>query len=335
MHNDETLWHCLNHDYCSFKVKIKTPKQNFCRNQYNVTGLCNKVSCPLANSQYATILEEEGVSFLYMKTVERAHTPKYMWERVKLSRNFLQALEQISKHMEYWPDHMINRCKQRLTKIRQMLIRMRKLSMKEGPRLVPIKKKTERREQTRELKAEAAAKVDLAIEKELLERLKQGTYGDIYNFPQKQFDNILNREGEAQEESEEEDEDETEFIEDMGDSDDFSEEEDEAEVEKLGEMEELDEAVRDMEDIGSGRPGALRPPSKKRRASSSRPSGPRVELEYEEEMEGGGEAPWRLGRPALCEQHGASVSRGVVVVPDAAGCPVPAASCTEVVFASG
>ena len=42
---------------------------------------------------------------------------------VKLSKNFLQALEQINKHLEYWPDRVINRCKQRLTKMRQMLIR--------------------------------------------------------------------------------------------------------------------------------------------------------------------------------------------------------------------
>jgi len=296
MHNDETLWHCLNHDFCSFKVKMKAPKQDFCRNQYNVSGLCNKVSCPLANSQYATVLEQEGISYLYMKTVERAHTPKNMWERVKLSRNYLQALDQISKHLQYWPEHMVNRCKQRLTKIRQMLIRMRKLSMREGPRLVPIKKKTERRERTRELKAEAAAKVDLAIEKELLERLKQGTYGDIYNFPQKNFDSLLEKEGEVEEEEEDEDETETEFVEDMGDDDDEldgDEIEGEEEVERVI-MEDVDlegSELRDMEDLGTGgaRPSALRRPAKKKRragsASASAARGPRVELEYEEETE--------------------------------------------------
>merc|ERR1719191_2391079 len=109
-------------------------------------------------------------------------------------------------NMEHWPDHQINRCKQRLTKVRQLLVRMRRLSMKEGPRLVPIKKKTERREQTRELKAEAAAKVDLAIERELLERLKQGTYGDIYNFPSRAFENIMEKEEEVEVEKEIEEE---------------------------------------------------------------------------------------------------------------------------------
>ena len=107
MINDETNWHLLNQGFCSFKVKLKQPKATFCKNQYNVTGTCNRVSCPLANSEYATVIEKDGLCFLYVKTAERAHTPLKMWEKIELSKNYLEAVKQIDDNMLYWAEHKV------------------------------------------------------------------------------------------------------------------------------------------------------------------------------------------------------------------------------------
>ncbi|XP_062158556.1 uncharacterized protein LOC133866012 isoform X2 [Alnus glutinosa] len=212
MQHDEVIWQVIRHNHCSFMAKIETGK--FCRNPYNVTGICNRSSCPLANSRYATIRDHDGVFYLYMKTIERAHMPNKLWERVKLPRNYEKALEIIDKHLMYWPKFLVHKTKQRLTKMTQMRIRMRKLALKTREKIMTTPRKEKKREARREEKAERAAALDKSIEKELLERLQQGVYGDIYNYPVKEYNKVLDiEEGQAVSEDEDEMEAEIEYVE--------------------------------------------------------------------------------------------------------------------------
>lgn len=89
-------------------------------------------------------------------------------------------MEQIEEKLPYWNKFIVHKCKQRLTKLTEMLQRMRKLKLKSKERFSVIKQKTERRDTTRMEKAEDRANVERQIEKELLDRLKLGTYGEMY-----------------------------------------------------------------------------------------------------------------------------------------------------------
>ncbi|KAI9223603.1 ribosomal L28e protein family-domain-containing protein [Blastocladiella britannica] len=246
MQNDEVIWGIIKNQFCSYKIKTIT--QQFCRNDYNVTGLCTRQNCPLANSRYATVREVNGVCYLYMKTVERAHTPDRMWERIKLPKNYLQALELIDSELEFWPSFLKHKCKQRLTKITQYLIKMRKLRVKANTtKLVPIKKKIDRRELRREAKAEVAARLDKAIASELVERLKAGTYDDvILNAKQSVWKKLLESDKVEVEEDQSESEDEEEEA--MGDQ--FVEyEDDEEEYGRREAVEASDSDGSDVEDL--------------------------------------------------------------------------------------
>lgn len=283
MSSDEVIWLVINHSFCSFKIKPGNG-QNFCRNEYNVSGVCDRLSCPLANARYATVKNVEGKLYLYMKTAERAHMPSKLWERVRLLKNYTKALEQVDEHLQYWQQFLIHKCKQRLTRLTQVAITERRLALREEERhYVGVKPKVKRREENRERKALAAAKIEKAIEKELLDRLKSGAYGDKpLNVDEKIWQRVLGKVDEEEEEEEfDEDDDvvlesgdedsdvgEVEYVEDDGD-DDLVDMED---LEKwLGDSSESEEESDDEDDEKPKKT------TKKKR--------PHVEIEYEDNIQ--------------------------------------------------
>lgn len=296
--SDEIIWQVINQNFCSYKIKTNKG-QDFCRNEYNVSGLCNRSSCPLANAKYATVKYLDGKLYLYMKTAERAHTPAKLWERIRLSKNYAKALKQVDDQLLYWNKFLIHKCKQRLTKLTQVMITERRMNLREEERhYVVIAPKVKRREENRERKALSAAKIEGAIQRELLDRLKSGAYGDKpVNIDENIWKRVMGYVEEIPEEQsdlENEDSDigEVEYVEDDGEDElldvedlqkwleDFESENsyDDSDSDGVSDSDSDSDSDGDghNEDEGS---------KKRKKTFEIRKKRPKVEIEYEEEVD--------------------------------------------------
>ncbi|MES1909847.1 MAG: hypothetical protein MHM6MM_002541 [Cercozoa sp. M6MM] len=285
MDNDDVIWGVISKGHCAFRDRIKT--QDFCKNKYNVTGLCARRACPLANAKYATVREDQGVLYLMMKTPERAHQPARLWQKVRLKRNYAQALEQISSHLEHWPKFLQHKCKQRLTKLHQYLIRARQLRLKSKVKLVTIQKKHERRDRTRERKALKAAKITTALKKELLTRLHEGSYESVQNHGISLHQEEVEEESESEEEVEFIAAEENEFL---SDDDELEELHDKAHFAMLGkrvasDSEDEDDSGDEGDDESEQRRQKKRRRGDRKKGSGSGSGTIEYEFEYEQDAQ--------------------------------------------------
>uniref|UniRef100_A0A182T7K7 Ribosomal_L28e domain-containing protein n=1 Tax=Anopheles maculatus TaxID=74869 RepID=A0A182T7K7_9DIPT len=113
MHRYELTGNILNPKFCSFRGK-----GNVCRNEDNLTGICSRQACPIVYTQYATVREEHGAIFLYMKRVNRhASPPGYHWEKLKLSCDSNVAVYQLKEHLLMQSLWIKNKCMEDFWKI--------------------------------------------------------------------------------------------------------------------------------------------------------------------------------------------------------------------------
>lgn len=187
---------------------------------------------------------------------------------------------------------MIHKCKQRLTRLTQVAITERRMALREEERhYVGVAPKIKRREENRERKALAAAKIEKAIEKELLERLKSGAYGDKpLNVDESIWKKVLGHVEDEQEEEEDWDEEEddesdvgeVEYVEDE-DEDDLVDVED---LERWLDNSDVSDEDSDDDDSDSDDSDDEEETSKRRKkAAAVRKKRARVEIEYEEETQ--------------------------------------------------
>jgi protein MAK16 len=176
--NEELIWSIIGGDhFCSYKQNHKIGI--FCKNSHNLTGLCNRQSCPLSNSAYATIVEKEGAFYLIKKDPYKLSFPKQIWKKIPLSRNFRKAIQEININLSMWPKFFLHFAKLKLIKLVQISVRFRVTELKKTRDFYEPENMQFLQKEKPNLNI-SKINLESIIEKELLNRLNLGIYGNLY-----------------------------------------------------------------------------------------------------------------------------------------------------------
>ncbi|KRH94635.1 RNA-binding nuclear protein (MAK16) containing a distinct C4 Zn-finger [Pseudoloma neurophilia] len=176
---DESIWNLIGpkKKFCSFKMQTET--EYLCKNENNVSGLCDFFSCPLANNTYATVREIEGRLYLFRKVPERVNTPAKTYEKILLDPCYEKALAEIEQNLTYFDPVLIHKCKQKLGKLTQYLIRKYEIDINENKiKYVARRKKIIKLERGRSQKILNRMDIESEIKQELALRLEEGLFGE-------------------------------------------------------------------------------------------------------------------------------------------------------------
>lgn len=175
---DDLIWNIIGgKNFCSYKQNYKIGI--FCKNSYNLTGLCNRQSCPLSNSNYATVLEKEGVFYLIKKDPRKLNFPSQIWKKIPLSRNFRKAIQEININLSMWPKFYLHYVKLKLIKLIQIFVRVRIAELKKSVEYYDPKSMHFFRKNNFHTSLDRI-KIECITERELLNRLNMGIYGNLY-----------------------------------------------------------------------------------------------------------------------------------------------------------
>nr|BAS01558.1 cell cycle and ribosome biogenesis protein [Lotharella vacuolata] len=172
------MWNIIKNTQCVFRNIKKNNK--FCYSKINVSFLCKKFSCPLINQNYISLIETDGSVYLWIRNSDKNDANSYLWDKYKLSDNYLIAKEQLDIMLYKWPSYFFYFLKVRLQRIFHHLIKLQIIKKNKFYNKYTLIKKELRN--VSKISQYLINKFDIhrTIVKELKFRLNIGLYNEIY-----------------------------------------------------------------------------------------------------------------------------------------------------------